>query len=127
MHQDFSRTDRIGQQIQRELAVLVRDELKDPRLGMVTIQAVKVVRDLSHAKVYFTILNPEGEHAESTKLLKVASGFLRKMLGQRMKLRTVPQLNFVYDDSIEYGAHLSTLIEKAVSSDANAKDEEEQQ
>ncbi|MCF6281181.1 MAG: 30S ribosome-binding factor RbfA [Candidatus Polarisedimenticolaceae bacterium] len=126
MHQDFSRTDRIGQQIQRELAALVRDELKDPRLGMVTIQAVKVVRDLSHAKVYFTILNQEGDRAESTKLLKVASGFLRKMLGQRMKLRTVPQLNFVYDDSIEYGAHLSSLIEKAVSSDANAKDEDEQ-
>ncbi len=126
MHQDFSRTDRIGQQIQRELAVLVRDELKDPRLGMVTIQAVKVVRDLSHAKVYFTVLGQEGEQEESTKLLKVASGFLRKMLGQRMKLRTIPQLNFVYDDSIEYGAHLSTLIEKAVKSDADAKDEEEQ-
>ncbi len=126
MHQDFSRTDRIGQQIQRELAVLVRDELKDPRLGMVTIQAVKVVRDLSHAKVYFTVLGQEGEQDESTKLLKVASGFLRKMLGQRMKLRTIPQLNFIYDDSIEYGAHLSTLIEKAVKSDADAKDEEEQ-
>ncbi len=126
MHQDFSRTDRIGQQIQRELAVLVRDELKDPRLGMVTIQAVKVVRDLSHAKVYFTVLGQEGEQEESTKLLKVASGFLRKMLGQRMKLRTIPQLNFVYDDSIEYGAHLSTLIERAVKSDADAKDEEEQ-
>ncbi len=126
MHQDFSRTDRIGQQIQRELAVLVRDELKDPRLGMVTIQAVKVVRDLSHAKVYFTVLGQEGERGESTKLLKVASGFLRKMLGQRMKLRTIPQLNFIYDDSIEYGAHLSTLIENAVKSDADAKDEEEQ-
>jgi ribosome-binding factor A len=124
MQQDFSRTDRIGQQIQRELAVLVRDELNDPRLGMVTIQAVKVVRDLSHAKVYFTILGEVGDREESTKLLKVASGFLRKMLGQQMKLRTIPQLNFVYDDSIEYGAHLSTLIEDAVKSDA--KDEEEQ-
>lgn len=124
MQQDFSRTDRIGQQIQRELAVLVRDELNDPRLGMVTIQAVKVVRDLSHAKVYFTVLG-EADHKESAKLLKVASGFLRKMLGQQMKLRTIPQLNFVYDDSIEYGAHLSTLIEKAVKSDSSAEEEEQ--
>ncbi len=126
MHQDFSRTDRIGQQMQRELAVLVRDELKDPRLDMVTIQAVKVVRDLSHAKIYFTIMDKDADREESTKLLKAASGFLRKMLGQRMKLRTIPQLNFVYDDSIEYGAHLSTLIEDAIKSNVNAPDKEEQ-
>jgi ribosome-binding factor A len=126
MHQDFSRTDRIGQQMQRELAVLVRDELKDPRLGMLTIQAVKVVRDLSHAKIYFTVMGEDCDREECTKLLKVASGFLRKMLGQRMKLRTIPQLNFVYDDSIEYGAHLSTLIEDAVKSNVNVPDKEEQ-
>ena len=118
MHHDFSRTDRIGQQIHRELAILVRDELKDPRLGMVTIQAVKVARDLSHAKVYFTILDEQGERKESTKLLNTASGFLRKMLSQRIKLRTTPQLKFVYDESIEYGSHLSALIEEAVESDS---------
>ena len=122
MHQDFSRTDRIGQQIQRELAILVRDELKDPRFGMVTIQAVKVVRDLSHAKVYFTVLGQQGECKESAKLLNRAAGFLRKMLSRRIKLRTTPQLNFVYDESIEYGTHLSALIEEAVESDTGAKD-----
>ena len=122
MVQDFSRTERIGQQLQRELAVLVRDELKDPRLGMVTIQAVRVVRDLSHAKVFFTVMGGEHDQNESGKVLNHAAGFLRRLLAQRVKLRTMPQLHFVYDESIEYGSHLSTLIEEAVEADSAAKD-----
>lgn len=127
MVQDFSRTERIGQQLQRELAVLVRDELKDPRLGMVTIQAVRVVRDLSHAKVFYTVMGGEHDHKESDKVLNHAAGFLRRLLAQRVKLRTMPQLHFVYDESIEYGSHLSSLIEKAVEADSATKDNTNEQ
>ncbi|HHH13893.1 MAG TPA: 30S ribosome-binding factor RbfA [Thiolapillus brandeum] len=113
---EFSRADRVGAQMQRELALLLRDEAKNPRLAEVTIQEVRVTRDLSHAKVYFTVLDSE-EAPLFTEMLGHAAGFLRKRLGQIMKLRTVPELHFVYDRSIEEGQRLSALIEKAVASD----------
>ncbi len=117
MAREFSRTDRVGPQIQRELAQLVRDELDDPRLGLITIQAVRVVRDFSHAKVYFTFIGGTLETKEVTKVLKETAPFFRHELGHRLNIRTLPQLHFVYDDSIEKGAHLSALIDKAVESD----------
>lgn len=117
MAREFSRTDRVGSQMQRELAQLVRDELNDPRLGMITIQAVKVVRDFSHAKVYFTFIGGELETKEVTAVLKETAPFFRHELGHRLNIRTLPQLHFVYDESIEKGAHLSALIDQAVKSD----------
>lgn len=117
MAREFSRTDRVGSQIQRELAQLVRDELNDPRLGLITIQAVKVVRDFSHAKVYFTFIGGEFETEEVTKVLKETAPFFRHELGHRLNIRTLPQLHFVYDESVEKGAHLSALIQSAVDSD----------
>ena len=117
MAREFSRADRVGSQIQRELAQLVRDELNDPRLGLITIQAVKVVRDFSHAKVYFTFIGGTLETKEVTKVLKETAPFFRHELGHRLNIRTLPQLHFVYDESVEKGAHLSALIDRAVESD----------
>lgn len=111
----FARTDRVGQQIQRELAELVRLEINDPRVRLVTITAVEVANDFSHAKIYFTRL--DGNHAEAQKGLEHAAGFLRSKLAHSLKLRVMPQLNFVYDASVERGSRLSQLIDQAVAND----------
>ena len=115
MPKDYARTDRVAEQIQRELAELVRLEVKDPRVRMVTLTGVEVARDYSHAKVFFTTL--DGSHKEVQKGLEHASGFLRSQVAHRMKLRITPQLQFVFDASVERGAHLSQLIDQAIASD----------
>lgn len=102
--------------MQRELAPLIQQEVKDPRVGMVTVSGVEVSRDLSHAKVYVTRLGG-GDIADSLLALKRASGFLRHELGRRMKIRIVPELRFLHDTSIEQGSRLSELIERAVEED----------
>ncbi len=120
MAKDYSRTQRIGDQMQRELALLIQREIKDPRLGLVTITGVDVTRDLSHAKVYITVMGKDDdEQAISTNLhiLGEVSGFLRMQLGKAMKVRTIPQLHFLYDASIRRGVELSSLIERAVAED----------
>ncbi len=119
MAREFQRTDRVGAQMQRELAELVRSELDDPRLGMITIQAVRVVRDFSHAKVFFTFMAGELDAAETRRLLNDAAPFFRHALGRRMRLRTIPELHFVHDESIEEGERLDRLIERAVKSDTD--------
>ncbi len=119
---EFSRSDRVGAQIQRELALLLRDVAKNPRLSEVTVQEVRVTRDLSHAKVYFTVFDKD-DAPEFVSILRGAAGFLRRRLGQVMKTRTVPELSFVYDSSIEDGQRLSALIEKAVSADAKESED----
>ena len=115
MAREFSRTDRIGSQMQRDLAVLVRDELNDPRLGMITIHEVRVVRDLSYAKVFFTVMGGTLDRRQTQRLLNEAGPFFRHELGRRMKIRTLPELHFVYDESIERGEQLSALIERQCS------------
>ncbi len=117
MAKEFSRSRRVGEQIQRELAELLQREINDPRLGMVTVSAVDVSRDLAVAKVFFTVLNPGHDVKQTLEGLTHASGFLRRELGRRMKLRVVPELRFQYDSSIEEGSRLSALIDKAVSGD----------
>ena len=116
MPNDYNRTDRIDSSIQKALAQIVRDEMKDPRLGMITIQAVHTVRDLSQAKIYFTML-PDGDRKEAQKILQNAGGFLRHALGKAVQLRNVPELHFVYDTSIEEGSRLQSLIEDTVRQD----------
>ncbi len=120
---NFARTDRIGQQIQREIAELVRLEINDPRVRLVTITGVEVAGDYSHAKIFFTRL--DGKHEEAQQGLESASGFLRKKLAHSIKLRIMPQLHFVYDSSVERGSHLSQLIEQAVASDKQHPDRSE--
>ncbi len=114
-HRDYARTDRVAEQIQRELAELVRLEVKDPRVRMVTLTGVEVARDYGHAKVFYTTL--QGASDSVQKGLEHAAGFLRSQLAHAMKLRIIPQLHFVYDESVERGIHLSQLIEQAVASD----------
>ena len=124
MAKDYSRTQRIGDQMQRELAMLIQREIKDPRLGLITITAVDVSRDLSHAKVYITVMGQDGaEHIKlNLEILSDAAGYLRMLLGKSMKVRSVPQLHFHYDASIRRGAELSALIERAVAQDRQHQD-----
>ena len=119
MAKEYSRTQRIGDQMQRELAIMIQREIKDPRLGMITLTGVDVARDLSHARVYFTVLGKDDAEsiALNLSILKDASGYLRMLLGKAIKLRIVPQLQFQYDESVQRGAHLSALIERAVTED----------
>lgn len=124
MAKDFSRSDRVGQQIQRELPEILRFELKDPRIGLLTITDVEVTRDYSHAKVFFTVLGSDEQKAQTLETLEHAAGFLRNELGKRIKLRTMPLLHFHYDHSVENGMHLSSLIDQAVSTRAKEDDAE---
>lgn len=117
---EFSRSERIGVAIQRQLSELV-PKLKDPRLGIITIHEARVTRDLSHAKIYFTVL--DGDAEENRKILQQAAGHLRYELGKSSKLRTIPELRFIFDTSIDYGNSLQSLIEKAVAEDAHKESE----
>ncbi|BCY03614.1 30S ribosome-binding factor RbfA [Stutzerimonas stutzeri] len=126
MAKEFSRTQRIGDQMQRELALLIQREIKDPRLRLITITAVDVSRDLSHAKIFITIMGQDDDQEAikgNLRILNDAAGFLRMQLGKSMKLRTVPQLHFNYDASIRRGVELSSLIERAVAEDRKHSDE----
>ena len=115
VNKSFSRRDRVSEQIRRELAELIRTELKDPRVGMVSITGVDVSADYAHAKVYFSSMSGR-EHLDAVLMgLQNASGFLRRELGRRITIHTTPQLHFVFDESLERGADLSKLIQEAVS------------
>ena len=117
MAKDYSRSSRVAEQIRRELADLIRLELKDPRVNLVTLTDVEVTPDYAHAKVFFTTLAGAEHLAELTAGLKRASGFLRRELGRRIRIHTLPELHFVYDESVERGTRLSHLIDEAVQSD----------
>lgn len=134
---DYSpRVQRVADQIQRELASLIQLELKDPRVGMVSITGVDISKDLAYAKVFITVLNTLSndrgfnsstlsepgaldklEVEENLKALNKASGFLRTMLAKRLRIRSVPKLEFRYDGSVEQGQHLSALIDNALEAD----------
>jgi ribosome-binding factor A len=117
MKRHSQRAQRVGDQLQRELADLIANEVKDPRVGRVTITEVDVTADLAHATVRFTHLAGREHAAETAAGLGHAAGFLRSALAKRFDLYSVPQLTFVYDDSIERGMQLSQLIDAAVASD----------
>lgn len=119
MPKEYSRADRVADAIQRELAQLIRDEMRDPRIGLVNITAVDVSRDMSMAKVYVNFVAPKDD-AEATEAIGVfnhAAGFLRTLLSKVLSLRMVPKLRFYYDASGERGQKLSALIDYAVSQD----------
>ncbi len=124
MSADFSRSRRVGELIQRELATLLTREVKDPRLALISITAVDVTRDMGLAKVFYTVINADedalafSEHKKQVQqALKKASGFLRYELGHRIKLRIVPNLEFRYDESVVHGAQLTQLIDAAIADD----------
>jgi len=107
------RPQKVADLIQRELSDLLRREVRDPHVGMVTLTSVDVSPDLSHAKVFFTLLNTERKD-DTVRALQRAAGFLRSQLAHRMKMYTTPELRFVYDESVERGDHLSRLIASVV-------------
>jgi ribosome-binding factor A len=124
MAKAFSRTGRVAEQIQRELAELIQLEVKDPRVGLVTLTGVEVTQDYAHAKVYFTLMGSADQAPLAEAGLQHAAGFLRSQLAHRMKLRIMPQLHFIYDTSVEHGVRLSQLIDEAVSADNKHQREE---
>ena len=109
---EFKRTDRVADQLQKELAVLIQREVKDPRLGMVTVSGVEVSRDLGYADVHVTLLGEDSPERirENLKVLKQAAGFLRGQIARRIKLRHVPELHFHYDDSVDRGERIENLL-----------------
>jgi ribosome-binding factor A len=113
----YSRKDRVSEQIRRELAELIRLELRDPRIGFISLTDVELTPDYAHAKVFFTSMTGK-EGLEGVEAgLKRASGFLRRELGRRIHIHTLPELHFLYDASLERGSELSQLIDAAVASD----------
>ncbi len=118
MAKEFGRADRVSQQIQREIAMILQREIKDPRVGMATVSDVELTRDLQHAKVFVTFfLNEEDNIEAGIKVLNDASGYIRILLGKAMKLRVVPEIRFVYDKTLVEGMRISNLITNTVRED----------
>ena len=118
MAKEFSRARRVGQQLQREVAMILQREIKDPRIGMVTVSDVDVSGDLQHARVYVTFLNNDAESIETgLKGLSEASGYIRLLLGEAMQLRVVPELRFAYDKTLVEGMRISSLVTNTIRQD----------
>lgn len=123
MAKEFSRTQRVAQEMQKEIAIIIQREVKDPRIGMATVSGVEVSRDLAYAKVFVTFLNDnEPEQVKTAvKALQDASGFIRMLLGKAMRLRVVPELTFSYDNSLVEGMRMSNLVTNVVRHDAERR------
>ncbi|MGF1713720.1 30S ribosome-binding factor RbfA [Photobacterium chitinilyticum] len=126
MAKEFSRTQRVAQQLQKELAVILQRELKDPRVGMTTISSVEVSRDMGYAKVYVTFLTigeqtPEG----SLEVLREMAPYIRSLLGKQIRLRVTPELTFIFDKSLTEGMRISNLVSNAVRDDEERRVDED--
>ncbi|MFT5234656.1 MAG: ribosome-binding factor A [Shewanella sp.] len=118
MAREFSRTRRIAQQLQQELAQVLQRDIKDPRIGMVTVNDVEVSRDLSYAKVFVTFFEEDKKVVEEKlEALTTASGYVRSLVAGRMKLRVMPELRFVYDASLVEGMRMSNLVTRIIHDD----------
>jgi ribosome-binding factor A len=126
MAKEFSRASRVAQQLQREVAVILQREVKDPRIGMVTVSDVEVSGDLQHAKVFVTFLNYAGQNEELSEAERIAtglkglteaSGYIRILLGKAMQLRVVPELRFAYDRTLVEGMRISNLVSNTIRED----------
>lgn len=122
MHQESNRPRRVGHLLQREVAGLIQREVNDPRVQHVTIISVDVSPDLKQARVYFTCLDSAANTKEVEKVLNNAKGYLRHHLKSRLSLRSVPHLRFIYDESVERGAQISELIDRAIHRDDDPKE-----
>jgi len=126
MPKEFSRTERVGEVIQRELSKTIQKEIKDPRIGIVTVSEVRVTKDLSYAKVYISMLaKSEEEILTAVKVLNNAASFLRMHLAKVVKIRKMPELTFVFDKSLLEGPKLVNLIDNAIEEDKKFHDEDE--
>ena len=119
MAKEYSRTQRVADFLQRELATLIQQEVRDPRVGMINITGVNVSRDLGYAKVYYTVLGCDSreEASESTAVLNKAAGFLRSQLSRGSSMRRLPQIKFYFDSSVGQGRHMEDLIRRAADAD----------
>jgi len=113
MPREFSRNQRLAAQVLRILSELLRFEVKDPSLNGVSLTSVEMTRDVSVAKIYFSVLNPEDDPNRALEGMQRASGFLRSKLGSALKIRHVPELRFLHDDSVAHGVEISKLIDDA--------------
>ena len=122
MQKTSNRPRRVAELIRRELAMLIPRELDDPKAHQITLTGVEVSRDMSSARIYFSLLSGAAEAKKMTKSLNRAAGFLRHVLMGRVSLRTVPALRFYFDESVERGARIDSLIEQAISEDKSHKE-----
>ena len=130
MPREFTRSDRVSDAIQRLLAQIIPQEIRDPRVGMVNINAVTVTRDMAFAKIYVTFVGVDDEQAslQAAEILNKAGGFLRTFVAKELTMRTVPKLQFIYDKTIIRGQELSSLIDKAIAQDRlHPKDEDSEE
>jgi len=118
MPREFNRSERVAGQIRRELATIIQQEVRDPDIGFVSLSDVQVTRDLAHAKVFITVFETE-KAAATIKALQSSAKFLRHRLGQEMSIRSVPELHFHHDASVETGLKMDQLINAALASDRN--------
>jgi ribosome-binding factor A len=127
MAREFHRADRVADAMRRELALLIQQEVRDPRLGMVNVNDVEVSRDLTTAKVFVTFVGDDDSSniAASMEVLNKASGFLRSQLAKSIQMRSIPRLYFRYDETSVRGQHLSALIDKAVKADKSHNPDED--
>jgi ribosome-binding factor A len=125
MPKDYARSRRVGEQMQRLLGEVLLRDVKDPRADGVSITAVEVSRDLSHATVWYSLLDPAADPAPAGEALARAAGLIRGKLGRAMYIRHVPALHFRHDESVERGARLSELIDRAVASDKDRPDSDD--
>ncbi len=123
MPREFLRSDRMAEQLRRELAEIVRDEIDDPRLGFMSFTEVRMSRDLSHAVIYCSMFNTEQQN-ESIEILNRATGFIRKEVARRIRARIVPTLKFVVDDSVTRGIAMDELITEAIKKDRKSEKDE---
>ncbi|SES65298.1 30S ribosome-binding factor RbfA [Thorsellia anophelis] len=128
MAKTFSRHERVAQEIQKEIAFILQREIKDPRLGMVTVSAVEVSRDLAYAKIFVSFFILDEEQADEHERIKInlsvlndAAGFIRSLLGKQMRLRIVPHLSFEYDKSLTEGMRMSNLVTSVIMKDKARK------
>lgn len=108
----MARTERVAQAIKKEISKIIHDELSDPRLGFITIMGVEVTRDLRLAKIYFSVMGSQEQKDKAKEAVLSATGFIRRLIGQRLKLRFVPEIVFRLDDSVEYSFDMAKKIER---------------
>ncbi|MCX8600634.1 MULTISPECIES: 30S ribosome-binding factor RbfA [unclassified Gilliamella] len=119
MAKTFNRSSRVGHELQKEIAIILQREIKDPRLGMVTVSGVDISRDLSYAKIFVTFLNDDDPQVieQGLKVLNDAKGYIRSLIGKAMRLRIIPEIKFFYDESLVKGMQMSNLVSDVIKQD----------
>ena len=108
----MSRTEKVGQEIKKEISTIIQNELSDPRLGFITIMGVEVTKDLQIAKVYFSVMGTDQQKEKAAQGLSSAAGFIRRLIGERLKLRLTPEIIFKIDNSVSYSIDIAQKIER---------------